>query len=115
MILFISLERNPINKIKVTDVYDLTIKLERLMIIDSFKEFDKQEIIYCKPYEFMNELTVLGNGQEKDLMFNIEDKIDSLFDCDNDKKNLILVVLFMCLRRTNYLTRTMTMKMLIGN
>lgn len=115
-------KNNPINKIKVTDVcdganvnrstfyeyfndvYDLTSKLERLMIIDSFKDFDKQEIIYCKPYEFltdfnnrlnkyMKELTLLGKGRERELMFNIEDEIDNLFESDNDKKNLISFII----------------------
>lgn len=115
-------KNNPINKIKVTDVcdsaninrstfyeyfddaYDLTTKLERLMIIDSFKDFDKQEIIYCMPYEFLtdfnnclnkyiNELTVLGKGRERELMFNIEDEIDNLFESDNDKKNLISFII----------------------
>lgn len=115
-------KNNPINKIKVTDicdcaninrstfyeyfndVYDLTSKLERLMIIDSFKDFDKQEIIYCMPYEFlidfnnrlnkyMNELAVLGKGRERDLMFNIEDEIDSLFEGDNYKKTLISFII----------------------
>ena len=120
---FYKLRKNyPINRIKVTDVcdganvnrstfyeyfddvYDLTSKLERLMIIDSFKDFDKQEIIYCMPYEFLtdfnnclnkyiNELTLLGKGRERDLMFNIEDEIDNLFDDDNDKKNLISFII----------------------
>ncbi len=74
------------------------------MIIDSFKDFDKQEIIYCMPYEFltdfnnclnkyMNELSVLGKGRERELMFNIEDEIDNLFDDDNDKKNLISFII----------------------
>lgn len=115
-------KNNPINKIKVIDVcdganinrstfyeyfddvYDLSTKLERLMIIDSFKDFDKQEIIYCKPYEFLtdfnkclnkyiDELTVLGKGRERELMFNIEDEIDNLFDGDNDMKNLISFII----------------------
>ena len=86
------------------DVYDLTSKLERLMIIESFKDFDKQEVIYCMPYEFLtdfnnclnkyiNELTLLGKGRERELMFNIEDEIDNLFESDNDKKNLISFII----------------------
>ena len=56
------------------------------------------------PYEFLtdfnnclnkyiNELTLLGKGRERDLMFNIEDEIDNLFESDNDKKNLISFII----------------------
>ncbi len=41
----------------------------------------------------MNELSVLGKGRERELMFNIEDELDNLFDDDNDKKNLISFII----------------------
>ncbi len=43
--------------------------------------------------KYINELTVLGKGRERDLMFNIEDEIDNLFESDNDKKNLISFII----------------------
>ena len=51
------------------------------------------ELLILLPSTIINELTLLGKGRERELMFNIEDEIDNLFEDDNDKKNLISFII----------------------
>lgn len=104
----------PLNKIKVTsicddaevnkstfynryvDIYDLSYKLEDILIDDSFNNFDVQHLIYKQPSTFIKEFKkclsahtdeymILGNGREKELLHHIEDKLFILFENDLKK------------------------------
>lgn len=88
------------------DVYDLTTKLECYLIHDSFKDFSSQDLFFDNPSEFVDkfkqcftkygdEFLILGNGREKELIFNVEDEIDKLFINDSQSKNIqILLTIF---------------------
>lgn len=120
---FYSLRKKyPIEKIKVTDIcksaninrttfydyfediYDLSSDYERFLIDDCFKLFKNKEDFYKNPSMFVEEFrkainlhkedfNILGKGREKELLYNIENKVDEMFEKDldrNDKKYLFV-------------------------
>lgn len=87
------------------DVYDVSTKLELFLIDDAYKDFDKVNLIFYNPSEFIKEfkncfvkyheeLSVLAKGREKELLYNIESEIYTLFDNDLDSLDKQFVMTF---------------------